>query len=31
LLFAVAGLVVGRMLEGKLDLKALAGRSTERR
>ena len=31
LLFAAAGLVIGRMLEGKLDLKALVGRSTERR
>ena len=30
LLFA-AGLVVGRMLEGKLDLRLLVGRSTERR
>ena len=31
LLLAAAGLVIGRMLEGKLDLKALVGRSTERR
>jgi hypothetical protein len=35
LLFAAAGLVIGRMLEGTLDLKSLAGslagRSTERR
>jgi uncharacterized membrane protein len=31
LLFAAAGLVIGRMLEGKLDLNALVGRSTERR
>ena len=31
LLFAVAGLVVGRVLEGKLDLRLLVGRSTERR
>ena len=31
LLFAAAGLVVGRVLEGKLDLRLLVGRSTERR
>lgn len=31
LLFAAAGLVIGRMLEGKLDLNALFGRPTERR
>ena len=31
LLFAVAGLVIGRMLEGKLDLRLLVGRPTERR
>lgn len=28
LLFAVVGLVVGRVLEGKLDLKALVGQSS---
>ena len=31
LLLAAAGLVIGRMLEGKLDLRSLVGRSTERR
>jgi uncharacterized membrane protein len=31
LLFAVAGLVVGRVLEGKLDLRLLVGRPAERR
>lgn len=31
LLFAVVALVVGRVLEGKLDLKSLAGQSVERR
>ncbi|HET9648485.1 MAG TPA: hypothetical protein VFP34_09670 [Microlunatus sp.] len=31
LLFAVAGLVVGRFLEGKVDLRSLSGRATDRR
>jgi uncharacterized membrane protein len=31
LLFAAVGLVIGRMLEGKLDPRLLVGRSTERR
>ena len=31
LLFAVVALVIGRMLEGKLDPRLLVGRSTERR
>jgi hypothetical protein len=31
LLFAVVALVIGRLLEGKLDLRSLAGQPTERR
>jgi hypothetical protein len=31
LLFAVVALVIGRLLEGKLDLKSLAGQASERR
>ena len=30
LLFAVVALVIGRLLEGKLDLKSLAGQASER-
>ena len=29
LLFAVAGLVIGRLLEGKLDLRSLVGQASE--
>lgn len=31
LLFAVVALVIGRILEGKLDLRALVGQTAERR
>jgi hypothetical protein len=31
LLFALVALVIGRLLEGKLDLKSLAGQASERR
>ena len=31
LLFALVALVIGRLLEGKLDLKSLAGQTSERR
>ncbi len=31
MLFAAVALVIGRVLEGKLDLKALAGQATDRR
>jgi len=31
LLFAAVGLVIGRLLEGKLDLRSLTGQANERR
>lgn len=31
LLFAAIGLIIGRVLDGKLDLQALFGRSSDRR
>lgn len=31
LLFAVVALIIGRILEGKLDLRSLSGQATDRR